>query len=145
MRAILQRVMRASVEVGGKVIGRIDAGLLVFVAVRNDDTPTNAEALAAKVANLRVFEDEDGKMNLSALDTGGSALVVSNFTLYADTRKGRRPSFNESAGFDDGEALYGRFCEALADAGVPIATGKYGAMMEVSLINSGPVTVIVDA
>ena len=146
MRALLQRVDRASVEVDGGSVAAINAGLLVLlgVGVRDDDATT--DALARKVAELRIFADEAGRTNRSLLETGGSALVVSQFTLYADTRRGRRPGFTDAAGPDLAERLYARFAAALRDAGVPrVEVGVFGAEMRVELVNDGPFTVWLDS
>ena len=146
MRALLQRVDRASVEVDGGRVAAIDAGLLVLlgVGVRDDDATT--DALARKVAELRIFADEAGRTNRSLLETGGSALVVSQFTLYADTRRGRRPGFTDAAGPDLAERLYARFAAALRDAGVPrVEVGVFGAEMRVELVNIGPFTIWLDS
>jgi len=144
VRAVLQRVTEARVEVDGEVVGRCGPGLLILLAVTHDDTEAQAAWLARKLAGLRIFEDPDGKMNLSVVDCGGSALVVSQFTLYGDSRKGRRPSFVHSARPEHAEPLYERFCELLAAEGPPVERGVFGAMMSVSLVNDGPVTLIVD-
>lgn len=144
MRAIIQRVKWAEVEVRGEVVARIERGALVLLGVHRHDTAEQAHWLAQKIAHLRFFEDETGKLNYSLLDVGGSALVVSNFTLYGDCRKGRRPSFTESAPYEQGQELYEQFCTALREAGVPVQTGVYGAEMQVRLQNDGPVTLIVE-
>ena len=141
MRAVVQRVSSASVSVAGEVVGAIDAGLLVLLGVAAGDGEDEAVRLAGKLAKLRIFE-RDGKFDLSLLDTGGGALVVSQFTLLADTRKGNRPSFTEAAPPGEAEPLYERFCAALRDLGVPVETGRFGARMEVELVNDGPVTVV---
>jgi len=146
VRALLQRVDRASVEVDGGSVAAINAGLLVLlgVGVRDDDATT--DALARKVAELRIFADEAGRTNRSLLETGGSALVVSQFTLYADTRRGRRPGFTDAAGPDLAERLYARFAAALRDAGVPrVEVGVFGAEMRVELVNDGPFTIWLDS
>jgi len=146
VRALLQRVDRASVEVDGGSVAAINAGLLVLlgVGVRDDDATT--DALARKVAELRIFADEAGRTNRSLLETGGSALVVSQFTLYADTRRGRRPGFTDAAGPDLAERLYARFAAALRDAGVPrVEVGVFGAEMRVELVNIGPFTIWLDS
>jgi D-tyrosyl-tRNA(Tyr) deacylase len=145
MRLLLQRVTRASVTVEGEVIGRIGPGLMVLVGVGHDDDEARAEALAGRVADLRIFRDTEGKTNLSLIDVGGSALVISQFTLYGDTRKGRRPSFLDAAPPALGEALYERFADALAARGVPVERGIFGAEMEVELINDGPMTIWLDS
>jgi D-tyrosyl-tRNA(Tyr) deacylase len=133
------------VEVDGQTVGRIGHGFLVLLGVRNGDSREDALYLAEKTAHLRVFEDGQGKMNLTLLDTGGAVLVVSQFTLYADTRKGRRPGFSEAAPPTQAEELYRYFASALADFGIPVATGRFAAMMDVSLVNRGPVTIIIDS
>lgn len=144
MRAVIQRVAHASVAVDGEVIGRCGVGLLVLLAVAPEDTEAQARWLANKLAGLRVFPDDQGRMNRSALDVGGEALVISQFTLYGDCRKGRRPSFVKSAGPELAEPMYERFCELLAGAGLAVARGRFAADMKVSLLNDGPVTLIVD-
>lgn len=145
MRAVIQRVSSASVTVDGRVEGRIGAGLLVLLGVGRGDTERDAEALARKIVELRVFQDEAGKMNLSVKDTGGSLLVVSQFTLYGDTRKGRRPSFDQAAPPEEARRLYERFVEAVRTEGVAVETGVFQAMMSVSLVNEGPVTFLVES
>lgn len=145
MRAVVQRVTDARVDVGEETIGNIGSGLLVFVGVRQDDTPSDAAYIINKIVNLRVFEDENGKLNLSLLDTGGAALVVSQFTLYGDARKGRRPSFTEAAGGDAARALYESVCDGLAAQGVYAERGRFAAEMKVSLTNDGPVTILLDS
>jgi D-aminoacyl-tRNA deacylase len=145
MRAVVQRVSRARVTVGAETTGEIGPGLLVLLGVSVDDTPEQARWLADKVVGLRLFNDADGKMNRSLLDVGGSALVVSQFTLYGDCRKGRRPSFIGAAGPDLAVPLYEAFVDAVRAQGVPTATGRFGAMMQVELVNDGPVTLIVDS
>jgi D-tyrosyl-tRNA(Tyr) deacylase len=144
MRAVLQRVRRASVSVAGEVVGQIERGLLILLGVHRNDTPDQARWLADKVAGLRIFEDAAGKMNVSVQDAGGSVLVVSQFTLYADCRKGRRPSFIEAAPPEIAVPLYEQFANELRALGIPVATGRFGADMQVELVNDGPVTVIVD-
>ena len=144
MRVVVQRVSRASVRVDGAVVGAIGPGLLVLVGVAEPDTEPEAEALAGKVARLRIFENEAGRFDRSLLETGGAALVVSQFTLIADTAKGNRPSFTDAAGPERAEPLHERFCDALRELGVPVVTGVFGARMEVSLVNDGPVTIILD-
>ena len=144
MRALVQRVSRASVRVDGAPIASIDGGLLVLLGVTHSDDANDAAHVADKIANLRIFADEDGKMNRSLLDTGGSALVVSQFTLYGDARKGRRPSFVDAAAPEGAEPLVGEVVERLRSAGVPIQTGEFGARMEVELTNDGPVTILIE-
>lgn len=144
MRALVQRVHHASVSVDGQRVGSIDSGLLVLLGVAPDDGEDQAAWLARKLARLRIFQDPDDRMNLSLLDVGGAALVVSQFTLYADCRRGNRPSFVRSAAPRLAEPLYERFCELLAAQGVSVERGVFGAMMDVSLLNHGPVTVLVD-
>ena len=141
MRALLQRVSRASVTVEGQTISTIGKGLLILLGVGHGDGEEQAKFLAEKIANLRVFEDEQGKTNLSVQDVKGEVLVVSQFTLYADTRKGRRPSFTDAALPGVAEPLVGRFVELLRGHGIPTQTGKFGAHMEVEIHNDGPVTI----
>jgi D-aminoacyl-tRNA deacylase len=144
MRAVVQRVARARVVVGNEVVGEVGRGLLVLLGVARGDGREQAEWLADKVVGLRVFEDADGKMNRDVTEVGGGVLVVSQFTLYGDCRKGRRPSFVEAAGPDVAVPLYEAFVNAVKALGVPTATGRFGAMMQVELVNDGPVTLIVD-
>ena len=141
MRALLQRVSKASVSVNGQTISSIGKGLLILLGVGHGDGEQQAKFLAEKIANLRVFEDEQGKTNLSILDVQGEAIVVSQFTLYADTRKGRRPSFIDAASPDVAQPLVDRFAELLRGLGIPTQTGKFGAHMEVEIHNDGPVTI----
>lgn len=141
MRALLQRVSRASVTIEDKVISRIEKGLVILLGVGHGDGEGQASFLAEKIANMRVFEDEQGKTNLSILDVGGEAIVVSQFTLYADTRKGRRPSFIDAALPDVAAPLVDRFVELLRSHGVPTQTGQFGAHMKVEIHNDGPVTI----
>ena len=141
MRALLQRVSRASVTVDDKVISQIGKGLVVLLGIGHGDREEQVAFLAEKVANLRIFEDEQGKTNLSILDVRGEAIVVSQFTLYADSRKGRRPSFTDAALPDVAEPLVNRFVELLRGHGVPTQTGQFGAHMQVEIHNDGPVTV----
>lgn len=145
MRAVVQRVSRAAVRVGGKLTGCIGQGLVVLVGIGREDSGDDARYLADKVAHLRVFEDGEGKMNLSLLDTGGSALVVSQFTLYGDCRRGRRPSFAGAAAPDHALPLYRSFVDSLSALGVPVETGRFQAMMELELCNDGPVTLLLDS
>ena len=143
MRAVVQRVSEARVEVDGAITGEIAGGLLVLLGVTKTDTSSTAAAMVDKILNLRIFSDEAGKMNLSLLDTGGSLLAVSQFTLYGDCRKGRRPSFDQAAPAEQARALYEEFV-AVARRSVRVETGIFQAHMEVSLVNDGPVTLIVD-
>lgn len=145
MRALIQRVSQARVSVAGAVVGEVGPGLLVLVCAMAGDDEAGAAALAAKVAKLRIFRDEAGRMNLSVLDTGGAALVVSQFTLAADTSSGNRPGFSSAAPPETGERLYLAFAGALRGAGVPVATGRFGADMKVELVNDGPVTIWLDS
>jgi D-tyrosyl-tRNA(Tyr) deacylase len=145
MRAVLQRVSRARVTVDGNVTGEIDAGLMILLGVGREDNSAVAAALAEKCANLRIFEDDQGKMNRSLLDVKGSALVVSQFTLYGDARGQRRPSFIAAAPPELAKALYDEFCAALRALGVTVATGIFQAMMSVELVNEGPVTILLDS
>jgi D-tyrosyl-tRNA(Tyr) deacylase len=140
----VQRVAEARVVVGSEVAGEIGAGLCVLLGVARNDGEATAERIAEKVARLRIFENEDGKFDRSVLDTGGAALVVSQFTLIADTAKGNRPSFANAAAPDDAERLYDAFCSALRDLGVRVETGSFGARMRVELVNDGPVTIVLD-
>jgi D-tyrosyl-tRNA(Tyr) deacylase len=144
MRAVVQRITCATVEVDGRVVARSDGGFLVFVGVRRGDGSSEAQALANKVANLRIVGDGEGKANLSLLEIGGTALVVSQFTLLADCRRGRRPSFSDAADPPLAEALVGEFTDTLERAGVPTASGIFGAHMVVSLVNDGPYTIVLD-
>jgi D-aminoacyl-tRNA deacylase len=145
MRAVVQRVSRARVTVDGRVTGEIAAGLMVLLGVGRDDSQTVAASMAEKVANLRIFEDDQGKMNRSLLDVKGAALVVSQFTLYGDARGQRRPSFISAAPPEKASALYEEFGTALRALGVTVATGKFQAMMSVELVNEGPVTILLDS
>jgi len=144
MRAVCQRVAEARVRVGGDVVGEIGAGLCVLLGVAEGDGEAEAARLADKVARLRVFPDADGRFDRSVLESGGGALVVSQFTLIADTAKGNRPSFSRAAEPEEAERLYERFCTELAAAGVPVARGVFGATMAVELVNDGPVTIVLD-
>ncbi|MFL5944232.1 MAG: D-aminoacyl-tRNA deacylase [Gaiellaceae bacterium] len=144
MRAVCQRVSRAEVSVDGAVVGDIGRGLVVLLGVARTDTAEIVDRLATKVAHLRVFEDAAGKFSESLLDTGGAALVVSQFTLLADTRKGNRPSFSEAAAPELAQPLYERFAAQLEGAGVRVACGSFGARMALELVNDGPVTIVVD-
>lgn len=145
MRAVVQRVSQASVTVEEKTVGSIDAGLLVLLGVARDDQEADIIYLADKIINLRVFADEEGKMNRSLLDTGGAMLVVSQFTLYGDARKGRRPSYIEAADPEKANAFYEAFVSQVRNQGIKVETGVFQAMMKVSLINDGPVTILLDS
>ena len=144
MRAVVQRVARARVFGDGQLLGEVNGGVCVLLGVARTDSAELAEALAGKVARLRIFPDDEGRFSHNVRDVGGSALVVSQFTLIADTSKGNRPSFSQAAPTDLAEPLYERFCAALGDEGVPVQTGRFGALMQVELVNDGPVTVILD-
>ena len=145
MIACVQRVSRAEVRVGGEVQGRIGTGVVVLLGVARDDAEDDARQLARKVAGLRVFEDDEQKMNSSLGEAGGAMLVVSQFTLLGDCRRGRRPSFTEAAGPDEAERLYEIFCKTAVDEGVAVATGRFRRHMEVELVNDGPVTLLLDS
>jgi len=146
MRAVVQRVKKAEVRVEGRVTGKIDNGLLIFLGVGQDDDRKDLEYMADKIINLRIFEDADGKMNLSVLDVGGSVLVVSQFTLYGDCRKGKRPSYSSAARPEVAEKLYEEFIEYIRGKyNIKVETGQFQAMMEVDLVNDGPVTLLVDS
>lgn len=145
MRAVVQRVSRARVAVDGDVVGQIGPGLMVLLGVGRDDLQSDAEYMADKIVNLRVFEDDDGKLNQSLIDVHGELLAVSQFTLWGDTRKGRRPSFVQAAPGDAAEPLFDHFVKKVAALGVTVATGRFGAMMDVELVNQGPVTLMIDS
>jgi D-tyrosyl-tRNA(Tyr) deacylase len=145
MRAIVQRVSSASVTVAGEVVGAIDRGVLVLLGVREDDTQDDVIYTAAKVIGLRIFEDDEGKMNRSLVEAGGAMLVVSQFTLYGDCRKGRRPSFIEAARPEQANALYESFCAEVRGQGIRVETGRFQQHMDVALVNDGPVTLLVDS
>jgi D-tyrosyl-tRNA(Tyr) deacylase len=145
MRVVVQRVSEARVEVDGATVGSVGKGLLVLLGVARDDTDKEAEFLADKVAGLRVFPDEEGRMNRSVIEAGGGLLIVSQFTLYGDCRRGRRPSFDRAAGQDQARALYEYFVKACRARRVPVQTGIFQAMMSVRLVNEGPVTIIIDS
>ncbi len=145
MKAVIQRVKESSVTVGGACIGKIEKGLLVLLGVEKGDTFREADFLADKIIHLRIFEDEQGKMNRSLKDTGGAMLVVSQFTLLGDCRKGRRPSFVQAADPEKAEKLYEYFVEKAKENEITVETGRFRAMMEVSLINDGPVTLLVES
>jgi D-tyrosyl-tRNA(Tyr) deacylase len=145
MRALLQRVSRANVRVDDQVTANIGAGLLVFLGVHRDDSERDAEWLAQKVLQLRIFEDDIGRMNRNVKDAGGSILIVSQFTLYGEARKGNRPSFSEAAGAGKAEKLYELFVRYCRDSGLPLQTGKFRAHMQVELLNDGPVTLLCES
>lgn len=144
MRALLQRTTGARVEIDGETVGQCGTGLMILVCAMQGDTEAQAEKLADKVSKIRIFKDEAGKMNRSVLDIGGSALVVSQFTLSADTSRGNRPGFSTAAAPEDGERLYLAFAEALRARGIPVETGRFGADMQVHLVNDGPVTIWIE-
>lgn len=145
MRAVVQRVSQAQVTVNGEVTGKIGRGLLVLLGVAATDTEADADYLAEKIAGLRIFEDEAGKMNLAAGDIGGGVLVVSQFTLYGDVRRGKRPSFDAAARPETARGLYEHFVERIRAAGLPCETGRFQEMMQVELVNDGPVTILLDS
>jgi D-tyrosyl-tRNA(Tyr) deacylase len=145
MRAVIQRVNRASVTVDGKVVGQVGKGLLVLLGVATGDNETAAEYLAEKIVGLRVFEDSDGKMNLACAEVGGAILAVSQFTLYGDVRKGKRPSFDRAAKSEEAKQLYEYFVSRVRASGLKCETGTFQAMMDVELINDGPVTILLDS
>lgn len=145
MRAVIQRVSRAQVTVGEEVVGAIGPGLLVLLGIAKNDTSADADYLTAKIIGLRIFEDQNQKMNLSVLDTGGEILAVSQFTLYGDVRRGKRPSFDEAAPPQTANELYEYFVRKIREAGVKCETGRFQAMMEVELANDGPVTILLDS
>lgn len=145
MLVVAQRVSEARVDVGERTTGSIGRGLVALIAVQNGDTSAEAAYIAAKLATLRIFGDEAGKMNLSVQDVGGAVLAVSQFTLYGDTRKGRRPSFTRSARPEEAEPLIEQVVEDLRGRGIPVACGEFGSMMRLSLVNDGPVTIILDS
>jgi len=144
MKAVIQRVTQVSVEISGEIFSQIEKGLLVLLGVAYDDNKEKVSWLVEKIINLRIFSDKDGKMNLSLKDIKGSILVVSQFTLYADTRKGNRPSFIQASPPKLAEFLYNHFVDELKRQGIPVATGRFGAGMQVSLVNDGPVTIILE-
>ena len=144
MRAVVQRVSRAEVRVEGRIVGAIGRGLLVLVGIAREDTPETGKVLAEKIANLRIFDDEQGRMNRSLLEADGGVLCVSQFTLYGDCRKGRRPSYDRAASPEAARALYESFVESLRALGVKVETGEFRAMMDVGLVNDGPVTLLLD-
>jgi D-tyrosyl-tRNA(Tyr) deacylase len=144
MRAVVTRVSSASVTVDGKIVGAIDAGLLVLLGVAHADTDADADALSKKIVDLRIFRDDAGAMNRSLVEAGGAVLVVSQFTLLGDARRGRRPSFIAAAGPEAGRELYERFVRCLRNLGTTVATGEFGATMAVASVNEGPVTILID-
>ncbi len=145
MKALLQRVTRASVSIAGEVVGRVDRGLVVFVGVASGDTEKDAQYLAQKTANLRIFADDEGRFNISALSVSGELLVVSQFTLLADTKKGRRPSFTSAAAPAQAEELFERFITAVRNTGLKVETGRFQQYMQVEIHNDGPVTILLDS
>lgn len=145
MRAVVQRVARAEVRIEGRTVGRIGRGLLVLVGVATGDTSETGKTLAEKIVNLRIFDDEQGRMNRSLLEAGGAVLCVSQFTLYGDCRKGRRPSYDRAAPPESARLLYEAFVESLRAFGVTVETGQFQAMMDVELVNDGPVTLLLDS
>jgi D-tyrosyl-tRNA(Tyr) deacylase len=145
MRAVIQRVSRAQVSVNRRTAGEIGLGLLVLLGVGREDSEEDVDYLAEKTAGLRIFEDADGKMNRSVLDVGGSVLVVSQFTLYGDVRRGKRPSFDEAAAPENAKRLYEAFVERIRAAGLRCETGRFQEMMQVELVNEGPVTILLDS
>jgi len=145
MRAVIQRVREAKVEVDGKVVGQVGPGLLVYLGVGKGDTEADVQFMAEKLANLRIFSDDAGKMNRSVIDIGGGVLLVSNFTLHGDCRKGRRPGFDGAADPAIADGLYEKVAQVIAQQGVPVATGVFGAHMHVTSVNAGPVTFLLDS
>jgi D-aminoacyl-tRNA deacylase len=145
LRAVVQRVSRARVSVGEEIVGKIGPGLLVLLGIAKTDTPADAEYLAAKITGLRIFEDENGKMNLSLAETHGSVLAVSQFTLYGDVRKGKRPSFDEAAPPELARELYEYFVAKIRETDITCETGRFQTMMQVELVNDGPVTILLDS
>ena len=145
MRAVIQRVSRAQVRVEGQIVGEIGKGILLLLGVGKGDTKAQADSLLEKVVNLRIFEDEGGKMNLSLLDAGGALMVISQFTLYADCRKGRRPSFTDAGPPEEAKALYEYFISRARSLGLIVSSGIFQALMEVELVNFGPVTILLDS
>jgi len=145
MRAVVQRVAKGAVKINGELVGSIGRGLVVLLGVGKEDSEEDVKVLAEKIVNLRIFPDEEGKMNRSLLDVGGEMLVVSQFTLYGDCRKGRRPSFTDAASPKHAEELYEKFVRYVQDKGLGVATGVFGAMMMVEIFNDGPVTFVLDS
>ncbi|AFK86703.1 MULTISPECIES: D-aminoacyl-tRNA deacylase [Thermoanaerobacterium] len=145
MRAVVQRALQGNVTVEDNIVGEIGKGLVVLVGISNDDDLEDVEYISDKIANLRIFDDEEGKMNLSIIDVGGEILLVSQFTLLGDVRKGRRPNYMNAAKSEKALYLFDMLCNKLSETGLPVKTGKFGAMMQVSLINDGPVTILLDS
>ncbi len=145
MRSVVQRVTRAEVRVAGEVVGRVDRGVLILLGIARGDSRETGKTLAEKILNLRIFDDEEGRMNRSLLETRREVLCVSQFTLYGDCRKGRRPSYDRAAPAEDARSLYEAFVESLRAAGVDVETGRFQEMMEVELVNDGPVTLLLDS
>ena len=145
MRAVVQRVTHAQVAVKDEIVGKIDKGLLVLLGVSKTDAKSDVDYLAEKIAGLRIFDDENGKMNLSVADVHGGILVVSQFTLYGDVRRGKRPSFSDAAGGEKARARYEEFVEKIRTTGIPCSTGRFQATMQVELVNDGPVTILLDS
>lgn len=145
MRAIVQRVTHAQVKVDGRTIGKIGRGMVIFIGIAEDDGPEDIRYLTDKIHSLRIFEDEDGKMNLSVEETGGGLLCISQFTLFGDCRKGNRPSFSAAARPEKAESIYLDFCACLKEKGLHVETGQFGAMMQVEVDNDGPVTIMLDS
>ncbi|MGQ0793155.1 MAG: D-aminoacyl-tRNA deacylase [Deltaproteobacteria bacterium] len=145
MRAVIQRVTEARVDIEGEATGRIGRGLLILLGAGRGDDESDAEYLAEKISSLRIFEDEEGRMNHSVTDAGGEVLVVSQFTLYGDCRRGRRPSFDAAMPQDSAENLYNHFVDSISGRGLRVETGRFGAQMQVHLVNSGPVTILLDS
>lgn len=145
MRAVVQRALQGNVTVEDNIVGEIGKGLVVLVGISNDDDLEDVEYISDKIANLRIFDDEEGKMNLSIIDVGGEILLVSQFTLLGDVRKGRRPNYMNAAKSEKALYLFDMLCNKLSETGLPVRTGKFGAMMQVSLINDGPVTILLDS
>jgi D-aminoacyl-tRNA deacylase len=145
MRSVVQRVKRASVTVNDRIVGQIEAGLLVLLGVSRSDNPSTADYIVEKLLGLRIFEDTDGKMNLSLRETGGAVLLVSQFTLYGDVRRGKRPSFDEAARPEQAKSIYEYLVTKIREQGIECATGEFQAMMQVSLVNDGPVTILIDS
>lgn len=145
MRAVVQRVARGKVSVAGRTVGEIGPGLVVLIGVGRGDSQADVDYLVDKTVNLRIFEDDQGKMNRSLLEAGGAVLAISQFTLYGDARKGRRPSFSDAAPPEEGRALYEQYMDGLRAAGVRVERGEFGAMMAVELVNDGPVTILLDS